>query len=163
DLADDHRTLFPGIADDLAQGLFHGALHDAGAGLLIALELEAFDRRDAAHQGDAAAGNDALFDRCTGGVHRVFHSGLLLFHFGLGGRTDLDRRHAAHELCQALLELLAVVVAGGLLDLGANLFHAAFDLLGAALTLDDGGVVFVDGDLLGLAEIADLHALQLDA
>ena len=32
-----------------------------------------------------------------------------------------------------------------------------------ALALDDGGVVLVDGDLLGVAEIAHLHVLQLDA
>ena len=32
-----------------------------------------------------------------------------------------------------------------------------------AFAFDDRGVVLVDGDLLGLAEVADLHVLQLDA
>src|ERR1700689_1646415 len=32
-----------------------------------------------------------------------------------------------------------------------------------AFAFDNGGVVFVDGDLLGLAEIADLHVLELNA
>ena len=35
--------------------------------------------------------------------------------------------------------------------------------LGLALAFDDGGVVLVDGDLLGLAEIGHLDVLQLDA
>ena len=35
--------------------------------------------------------------------------------------------------------------------------------LALALTFDDGGVVLVDGDLLGLAEIRHLDVLQLDA
>ncbi len=34
---------------------------------------------------------------------------------------------------------------------------------GLAFAFDDGGVVLVDGDLLGLAEIADLNVFQLDA
>ena len=43
-------------------------------------------------------------------------------------RADLDDRDAADELGEALLELLAVVVAGGVLDLLADRFDAALDL-----------------------------------
>ena len=118
---------------------------------------------DAAQQGHTASGDDAFFHRSAGGVHRIFDAGLLLLHFGFGGGTDLDDGNAANQLRQPLLQLLAVVVAGGLLDLAADFLHPAFDLAGLALTFDDGGVVLVDGDLLGLAEIADLHVLQLDA
>jgi hypothetical protein len=86
----------------------------------------------AADQGHAATGDDTLFDGGTGRVQRVFHAGLLLLHLGLGGGTDVDDGHAAGELGQALLELLAVVVGGGLFDLAADLADAALDVGGLA-------------------------------
>jgi hypothetical protein len=49
-------------------------------------------------QRDAAARDDAFFDRRLGRVHRIFDACLLLLHLGVGGRTDLDDRHAADEL-----------------------------------------------------------------
>ena len=107
----------------------------------------------ATDQRNAAAGDDAFFDGSAGSVHRVFHAGFLFLHFGFGRGADLDHGNAADELRQAFLELLAVVVAGGLVDLAANFLHAAFDLARLAFAFDDGGVVLVDGDFLGLAEI----------
>ena len=86
------------------------------------------DCRSAANQRDAAAGDDALFDSRAGCVHRVLDAGLLLLHLGFGSCTDLDDGNAADQLGETLLELLAVVVGGGLLDLRADLLDAAFDL-----------------------------------
>ena len=60
---------------------------------------------------DAAAGDDALFDRRAGGRERVLDAVLLLLQLDLGRRADLDDRHAAGQLGQPLLQLLAVVVA----------------------------------------------------
>jgi hypothetical protein len=94
----------------------------------VVVALEVLDLGQGAHQGDAAAGDDALFHRGAGGVQGVFDAGLLLLHLDLGGGTDLDHGHAAGELGQTLLELLAVVVGGGLLDLGADLLAAALDV-----------------------------------
>src|SRR5262249_40412820 len=121
------------------------------------------ESRSGTSQSYAAAGDDSLFHGCARRMHRIFHAGFLLFHFGFGRSADFDHRHAADQLRQPLLQFLAVVVAGGLVDLAANFLHAAFDLSVLALALDDGGVVLVDGDLLGLAEILDLHVLELDA
>jgi hypothetical protein len=70
-----------------------------------------------AEQRDAAAREHALLDGRLGGVQRVFDAGLLLLHLDLGGRADLDDADAAGQLGEALLELLAVVVRGGVLDL----------------------------------------------
>ena len=70
-----------------------------------------------AEERHAAAGDDAFLDRRAGGVQGVFDARLLLLHLGLGGGADLDDGHAAGQLGQALLELLAVVVGGGLIDL----------------------------------------------
>ena len=81
----------------------------------------------AAQQRDAAAGDDAFFDRRLGGVHRVLDARLLLLHLGLGRRADLDHRHAADQLRQPLLQLLAVVVGRRVLDLRADLLDASLD------------------------------------
>jgi len=66
---------------------------------------------------------------------------------------DAPDGHAADELGQPLLQLLAIVVGGGVFDLGANLLHAAFDVGLLARALNDGGVVFVDDDAASLAQI----------
>src|SRR5690606_4817113 len=77
--------------------------------------------------------------------------------------ADVDLRHTAGELGQALLELLAVIVAGGGVDLVLDLLDAALDGLFVAGAFDDGGVVLVDGDLLGTAKLRQLDILELDA
>ena len=54
-----------------------------------------------------------------------------------------------------------IPVAGGLLDLGFDLTHAGLDHLAVALAADDGGVVLVNGNLLALAEHAEVGVLEL--
>ena len=78
---------------------------------------------------DAAAGNDAFFHRRAGGVQGVVDAVLLLLHLDLGRAADADHRDAACELGETLLELLTVVVRGGLLDLRLDLRHAGLDVL----------------------------------
>ena len=82
---------------------------------------------DGAQQRHAAAGDDAFFDRRLRRVHRVLDARLLFLHLGLGRRTDLDDRDAAHQLGEPLLQLLAVVVGARVLDLRAQLLDAALD------------------------------------
>jgi hypothetical protein len=72
-----------------------------------------------AQQGDAAAGDDAFFNGSAGGVQRVVNAVLLFLHFDFGRAADADDRNAAGQLGQTFLQLLLVVVRGGLLDLGA--------------------------------------------
>src|SRR5260370_135408 len=62
-----------------------------------------------------------------------------------------------------LLQLLAVVVARRLLDLGTDLLDAALDRGRLAGALDDRGVVLVHDHLLRLAEVLQLDVLELDA
>ena len=95
-------------------------------------------------QGHAAAGHDALLDGGLGGLHGVLDAVLLLLQLDLGGRADLDDRHAAGELGQPLLQLLAVVVGVGLLDLGLDLVDPALDVVVLAAALDDRGLVLGD-------------------
>ena len=88
-------------------------------------------------------------------MHGIFYARFLLFHFGFGCGADFNYGYATDQLCQPLLQLLAIVVAGGLVDLATNFLHAALDLSGLAFAFDDRGVVFVDGDFLGLAEVGE--------
>src|SRR6202035_3926391 len=80
-----------------------------------------------------------------------------------GGAADTNHRDAAGEFGKALLQLLAVVVGGGLLDLRLDLGDAGLDVLLLAGTFDDGGVFLVDHDLAGAAEHVDRDAFQLHA
>src|SRR5581483_2240920 len=139
-----------------------GALHDVHADLFFVLEFLLVERRDAARQGHAAARDDAFLDSRAGCVHRVFNTSFLLFHLGLSRGTNLNHGHSANQLRQPLLQLLAVVVAGGLLDLAADFLYAAFDLGVLSLAFDEGGVVLVDGNFLRLTEVGHLDVLQLD-
>ena len=122
--------------------------------------LRSLDLLQGAHQGHAAAGNDAFLDRRAGGVQGVLDPGLLLLHLHLGGGTDLDDGHAAGQLGQALLELLLVVVGGGLLDLLRICSHPALDVGLGAGTVDDGGLFLGDLDLLGGAQLVEGGLLQ---
>ena len=77
---------------------------------------------------------------------------LALLELDLGGCADLDDCNAAGQLGQALLQLLTVVVAVRLVDLGTDLVHATLDLLLVACALDDGRLVLGDDDLACAAE-----------
>ena len=55
--------------------------------------------------------------------------------------ADLDDGHAAGQLGHPLLELLAVVLGGGLFDLGLDLVDAGLDRIFGAVAFDDGGLV----------------------
>src|SRR5260221_14149195 len=48
--AQNHSAFFAGVASDLTQRLGESALHDVAADLLIAGQLELFERRDATNQ-----------------------------------------------------------------------------------------------------------------
>ena len=123
----------------------------------------AFDGVDRPHQGHAAAGHVALGRGGLGGVQRVVDAVLGLLHRRLGRAADVEDRHAAGQLREPLLELLAVVVAGGGLDLLLDLLHAAVDVGLLAAALDDRRVVLADGDLAGGAQLVELEAVELHA
>ena len=145
DLADDDRAVLTGVAGDLPRRSLQGAANDVDADLLVlVLDVEAVERLEAAQEGDAAAGQDAFLDGGARRVQRVVDAVLALLDLDLGGAADLDDGHAAGELGQALLQLLLVVVGGGLLDLRLDLLDARLDVGLLAGAVDDGGVVLVD-------------------
>ena len=121
------------------------------------------DGRGGLQQRDAAAGHDALLERRAGRLQGVLDAVLLLLHLRLGGRADLDDGDAAGELGEALLQLLAVEVRVGVLDLGLDLVDAALDRGGVTGAVDDRRVVLGDDDATGATELGDLGVLQLQA
>ena len=121
------------------------------------------DRVDAFSESNAATRNDALLERGSCSLQRVLDSVLLLLHLGLGRSADLDDRDAAGQLCEALLELLAVEVRVGVLDLGLQLLDPGLDRLGVAGAVDDRGRVLVDDHAAGVPELRDLRVLELEA
>src|SRR5581483_10987061 len=148
---------------DGADRLLQGASHDLGAEFLIAFELlgRFFGCRNAAQQGDAAAGHDAFRDCGAGGVQGILDAALGLFHLGLGRGADLDNGHAADQFGQPFAELLLVVLAFGLLQLSANLTDALLNVGSFASAADDRAILLLDLDRLGFAQLLQLDILQL--
>src|ERR671912_188109 len=81
-----------GVLGDLLERGGQRPGDDPRTGGFVSLELlgDTLDRRQRAHQGDATAGHDALFDRGLGGRHRVLDAVLLLLELDLGGSADLE-------------------------------------------------------------------------
>ena len=86
-------------------------------------------------------------------MESVFDSGFFLLHLSLGGSTNVDDGNTARELGEPLLKLLAVVVAGSVLDLTADLTNASLDVCALAGSLDNGRVLLVNGIVLGATKI----------
>ena len=118
------------------------------------LEVELLERDLAGlEQRDATTGDDALLDGRLRVANGVLDAVLALLELDLGGRADLDDGDAAGELGQALLELLAVVVASRDFSISARIWLTRpCDLVGVAGALDDRRLVLGDDDLAGLAE-----------
>src|SRR5690606_29762080 len=135
-------ALEAGVDGDLLERGVDRDADDVRTGRLVTLQLEAVEGvLGGLDEGDATTGDDALLLGGLGVADGVLDAVLALLELDLGGRTRLDDGDAAGELGEALLELLAVVVRVGVLDLGADLLDAALDLLGVAGALDDGGLV----------------------
>src|SRR3954452_13076868 len=164
DLADDDGAVLASVDRDLAGRRGQRLAHDLDAGLLVVvLGLDALQLLGGAQQGDAAARHDAFFNRRTGRMHRVINAVLALLDFDFGRAADADHRDAACELGQTLLQLLTVVVRGGLLDLRLDLVDARLDVGLLAGAVDDRGVFLVDHHLLGATEHLQGDVLELDA
>src|SRR6516164_475870 len=164
DLANDHRAVLTGIDRDLAGRGRQRLAHDLDAGLLVVAHgVQALEALGSTQQRNAAARQDAFLHRSAGRVHRVINAILALLDLDLGRAADADHRDAARELGQTLLQLLTVVVRGGLLDLRLDLRHAGLDVGLLAVAVDDRGILLVDHHLLGAAEHGERDVLELDA
>ena len=121
DLLDDDGAFEAGVVGDEPSRGLERRSHGRGAGGLVAVERldDLGHRRAGAEQGGAATGDHAFLDGRTGCREGVLDAVLLLLELHLGGRADLDDGDAAGQLGQTLLELLAVPVGVGVVDLAA--------------------------------------------
>src|SRR2546422_3116840 len=163
-LAHDDRALGTRILNDDPNRLLERAADDLDAGLLVVIGApDLVESLPAPQEPDTTARHDALLDRGAGRVQRVLDPGLLLLHFGLGGRAHIDHRDPARQLREPLLQLLLVVIRRGLLDRRADLADAALDVSLLAFAADQGGVVLIYQDALDVAEIVEPGVLELEA
>src|SRR5436309_6425942 len=152
------------VVSKLTRRLFDGTANNRHADFFIAFEvLDVVERFLRAQQRDTAAWDDAFLNRRTRGVQRVFDPSFLLFHLGLSRSADVDDCDTACEFRQALLQFLAIVIAGRLFNLTTDLSDAALNIGLFAFAFDNGGVLLVDSNTLGLAEVLELDVLKLDA
>src|SRR5262249_41778306 len=126
DLADDDRTLEAGVVGDQPGRGLERLVDALGAGGLVALQLlgHVGHAGPVAEHGGAPAGPHALLDGRTGGGQRVLDAVLLLLELPPGGGAALPDGPAPGQLGQPLLELLAVPVRVGVLDLALDLRDA---------------------------------------
>ncbi|ESP97698.1 DNA polymerase II large subunit [Streptomyces sp. GBA 94-10 4N24] len=163
-LGGDDVALKAGVLGDPAQRLDGGAADDRDTGGLVAGTAEVVVQDlDGVDQRGATTGDDALLDRGAGRGDGVLQTVLALLQLDLGGRADADHADAAGQLGEALLELLAVPVRVGRLDLGLDLGDAPLDVLGVAAAVHDGRVVLGDGDAAGGAQHVQTGLVELEA
>ena len=151
------------VSCDPAQWFLDGSVYDVDTDLLVTFEVEILKPPACAHDCYAATWDDALFDRGLGSVHRVLDPSLLFLHLGFGRGANLDDGHTANEFGKALLELFPVVVRRSVLDLRPDLLNSPLDSLCAPTALNNCCVVLVDGHSLGLTQVLDPDAFELEA
>ena len=92
----------------------------------------------------------------------VFNTCFLFFHFDFSRCTYLDHSNTTCQLRNALLELLAIIVRRGILDLNTNLAHATLNRISITRAVDERRVVFVHSDALGITEVLKTCALEIE-
>src|SRR3984893_13073686 len=115
DLADHDRAILACIERDLARRPRERFADNVHAVLLVLIRsADALEHLGGAQQRDATAWQDAFLDSRTGRVHGIIDAILALLHLDLRRAADADNRGAAREFGEPLLELLTVVIGGGL-------------------------------------------------
>src|SRR5690606_6958507 len=109
------------------------------------------------------ARDDAFLYSSACRAQGVLNAVLLLLQLGLSGGAHANDSHTTGQLGQALLQLLAVIVACAGLGFGANLVDPPLDRIGVAGATDDGGVVLGGNDAVTATQIVQHDAVQLAA
>mmetsp|Transcript_16847 Transcript_16847/g.37125 ORF Transcript_16847/g.37125 Transcript_16847/m.37125 type:complete len:842 (+) Transcript_16847:26-2551(+) len=148
-------TLLPGVLHNGRDGHLQGLLHDILPDVLVEVgELKVLQHFRGVEERGAAARHDPLLHRGPRGVQRVVQAVLHLTYLHFGGATHLDHRDATGELCEALLELVALIRGARTLNGSLDLLAAGLDLILRTCTVQDHGVILGEGDGLCGAEHA---------
>src|SRR5689334_644298 len=96
-------------------------------------------------------------------MQRVIDTVLALVHFVPCRAGGTDYRDTARKLRQPFLQLLAIIVGGGLLDLRTDLTATTDDVVLLTRAFDNRGVFLLDHHPFRPAEVVQLDILELDA
>ena len=151
-----------GIVRNLTNGLLQSPLHDVYPRLPVTPQLHLIQSRQTPQISYSTSSNNPLLHRSTSGIEGILHPGLAILHLRLRSSTHVDHRNTPHQLGQPLLQLLPIIVAGGLLNLNPDLLDPTLQGTAFAHPLDNGGVVLVDAYPLGPTQIVHVHIFQLD-
>src|SRR5450759_1133487 len=163
-LLDHDFAMSSGVVGNLADRVLEGAADDIDTNLGVGIgQLELVQNGLAVEEGCAATGDHAFLDAGPHGGQSVLDAVLLLLELDLGGRAHLDDGNAAGELGEALLELLAVVIGGGVLDLDSDLRNSSLHGLRRTGAVNDCSVVLGRDDAAGLAEVLNRDGVELAA
>lgn len=165
ELANNDAALETGVLDDSAGRAGDGALDNADTELLV--EVGGVDLVQAVggslQQSSTTTGEDTLLDGSAGGVQGVNNTILLLTNLNLGRTANTDDSNTARELSKTLLQLLLLVLRGGRVSHDTtDLLAALGDVVFAALTVQDDGVLLGDGDGAGGTEHVRSELLELE-
>ena len=132
----------------MEQRRFKGLENQSCAGFLVAFQALYYFVYLAGSMdiSGTAACDNSLFHSRSGGVESVLHAQLGFLHLSLGSSAHADYRNAACQLRQSLLQLLAVEIRGGLLDLLADLGNSGVDVALLAKAVNDDGVLLLNLD-----------------
>src|SRR5579859_8040324 len=110
----DDGPIATGIEGDLTQWLLQGEAQDANTrGLVSGFHFHFVKGGDGRDQHRTTTGHNTLFNGGAGSGERILYTMLLLFHLDLGGGAHFDDANATSQLGQALLQFLAIIIAGG--------------------------------------------------
>ena len=91
DFVDDDGALVAGVLGDGSHRSGQGLLDDVDTDLLLGVrDLDVVQRGQSVHEGDAAAGDNALLNCSAGSLQGVLDAMLDLLELGLGSGTNLD-------------------------------------------------------------------------
>src|SRR5450631_3278183 len=124
----DNRTVASTVCGELANGLFQGAAQDHRTRCGITRQVQVIKSLDSVQQSDATTGDHAFFDTGAGGGECILDTCLTIFQFNFGASADFNNGNTTGQFCQALLQFLAVVIAGGIFDLGFDLAYAILNI-----------------------------------
>ena len=96
-------------------------------------------------------------------MQSIINAVFLFLYFNFRSAADFDYCHTAGNLGQTFLQLFAVIVRRGFLNLFADLIGTGLDQVLLSVTVDNGGFVLGNFNLLAGAEVCQGNVFQLHA
>jgi len=165
ELANNDGTLDTGVIADGTGRDDDGLLNNADTDLLVnvgGLLNELLEALGGVEKSRATTSNNAGGGGSLGGGESINGAVLLLTDLSLAGTTNLDHGNTTGDLGEALLELLLLVLGGGVGNGGLEKLDALLNIGLVACTVENDGLVLGNGHLLGLTKHVELSVLELE-